>query len=221
MKNIINPQRLTNLLLAAVCAASMPLAAIVEVGTGYGYMSYDLVDRGQSKYILNDNTYSGGFARVFAHVHFPLKGLKAAAGAMAAFPNFSNDIMTSADGVSISFPWSRFGLDGKVSVDWQPRITPYFRMALGYESWQVKGNYAGTNFEYGQFSGSYGEGGAGVDIQVIEKLRLFAEVGVAVGYQTGRFMDPEASMAAKSLVYYDTSTRTRGIYAAIGLSLNF
>ena len=51
-------------------------------------------------------------------------------------------------------------------------------------------------------------------------VRLFTEIGAVSGYQTGRFVDPVA-LSANKVLYYDTSTRTRGAYAIAGVTLYF
>jgi len=201
--------------------ATTAISAIVEIGAGYGVMSYDLVDRGQSKYVFKDNTYSGGFSKVYAHANFSINKIKIGLGGFAAFPAFTNNVIVPTSTIGISFPWNRFGLDSKIGTSWLPWISPYIRSALGYESWKVNGSYSGVGFEYGNFGGIYAELGIGLDFTIVSILHLFVEGGVAVGYQTGRFMDPKASTAANNFVYYDTSTRTRGVYALIGMSVNF
>ena len=191
-----------------------------EISAGYGYMSYNLVDRGQSQYILKNNTYSGGFFRGQAQYVFALENAKLSLGTSISLPSFRNDVMTSNSGVAISFPWTRFGLEGKISVDWFPAVSPYARMALGYESWKVQGNGPGLSLEYGSFAGAYGEAGIGLDAKLFGPVRLFTEIGAVSGYQTGRFVDPVA-LSANKVLYYDTSTRTRGAYAIAGVTLYF
>lgn len=191
-----------------------------EISAGYGYMSYDLVDRGQSQYVLKNNTYSGGFFRGQAQYAFSLENAKLSLGAFISLPAFGNDVMTSTSNVAISFPWTRIGIEGKISFEWLPAVSPYARMALGYESWKVQGSSAGLNLEYGTFAGAYGEAGVGLDFKVFGPLRVFTEIGAATGYQTGRFVDPVA-LSANKISYYDTSTRTRGVYGIAGVTLHF
>lgn len=209
----------TKFTIMALLTASSAFAG-PEVSGGYGYMSYDLVDRGQSQYTLKNNTYSGGFFRVQANYAFPLEHATLSLGAFVSLPAFRNDVMTSTPNVSITFPWTRVGAETKVSVPWLSAVAPYGRLGIGYETWQVEGAASSLNFEYGSFSGAYVEIAAGLDITVLGPLRLFGEMGVASGYQTGRFVDPVA-LAANKVSYYDTSTRTRGFYVIVGASLRF
>lgn len=178
------------------------------------------MDRGQSKYVLKNNTYSGGFFRGQAQYTFPWENGQLSFGAFVALPSFRNDVMASTSEVAISFPWSRFGIEGKISAEWIPAVAAYARLALGYESWKVQGNSAGISLEYGTFAGAYGEGGVGVDLKLFGPVRFFAEFGAVTGYQTGRFVDPIA-LSTNKILYYDTATRTRGIYAIAGLTFGF
>lgn len=197
----------------------LPVLAGVEFGGGVGYTSFDFTDRGGSKYTLKNSNYSGPIYHGFALFNFGLnENATLGLGGIFEASSMKNDVIYDQNGWDIDIGLKRFAAQGKISLNLVPLLTPYGKLDIGYETWQI--NSTGTfNGEFGSFKGSYAIASVGTDLNLGNMLRIFGEVGVTVGYQIGRFADPNSSINAP--MYYELQSRTRGFQARGGLSFRF